>query len=163
MVLRASLQCSSNAGESSTNVGGGANQENIVLQPNAKSILRHKDLCPIIAEYDDPQSRFYARIALRHKLGWIPKDVLEYGKEKREKGERLKWNGKKLWKVVEEDNFEVVKWAGTFNEYVKENLCEKAARYGKLHMLNGQENSNLHFHGICGFATMLSIMDIMIH
>ena len=101
----------------------------------AQKLLLHPQLKFVIAKWVDPKSRFYARIALRHKLGWIPKELLAYLKEKREKGESLKWDGKNLKKVVKEDNFEVVKWAGTFNEYVKKDLCGWAASYGKLHML----------------------------
>eukprot|EP00941_MAST-03F_sp_MAST-3F-sp1_P004564 g4564.t1 len=101
----------------------------------AQEILLHHDLKFFLPEYLDPLSRFYTRIALRHKDGWIPKQVLEYVKEKREKGESLKWKDENLEKVVQEDKFELVKWAVTFSDYVKENLCEEAATFGKLHML----------------------------
>tara|TARA_A100001015_G_C15041416_1_gene739892 strand:+ start:1390 stop:2310 length:921 start_codon:yes stop_codon:yes gene_type:complete len=100
-----------------------------------EKVLFHPDLKFVIAQYVDPQSRFYARIALRDKLGWIPKQVLAYVNNKRENGKLLKWNWKNLEKVVKEDKFMVVKWASTFNKYVKKFLCNVAAEYGKLYML----------------------------
>eukprot|EP00941_MAST-03F_sp_MAST-3F-sp1_P001977 g1977.t1 len=88
-----------------------------------------------IAEYLDPQSRFFARIALRHKIGWVPKEVMEYVREKRKNGERLKWNYLTLQDLAKQNHFTVVKWVGMFNEYVKKNICTWAARYDRLHML----------------------------
>eukprot|EP00941_MAST-03F_sp_MAST-3F-sp1_P003688 g3688.t1 len=88
-----------------------------------------------LPEYLDPRSRINARTALRDKEGWIPKQVMQYVEERREKGEALIWDADNLGRVVKEDKFELVKWAGALNEYVKENLCERATKYGKLHML----------------------------
>eukprot|EP00941_MAST-03F_sp_MAST-3F-sp1_P005590 g5590.t1 len=105
------------------------------ISPALKVLRDHHDLIFVLAEYLDPRSRINARTALQDKEGWIPKQVLEYVEEKREKGEGLKWEWKSLKRVVKEDKFELVKWAGTFSEYVKKNLCEQAARFGKLHML----------------------------
>eukprot|EP00941_MAST-03F_sp_MAST-3F-sp1_P004363 g4363.t1 len=105
------------------------------IAKNIHPILQHEQLKFVIAKYADPQSRFYARIAL-NELGWIPQQVLQYVKEKTEKGESLRWNhDDNLAKVMKEDKFELVKWACTFNTCVKNSLCQAAACYGKLHML----------------------------
>eukprot|EP00941_MAST-03F_sp_MAST-3F-sp1_P005233 g5233.t1 len=105
------------------------------MSPTAQTLLLHPDLKFVIPEYLEPQCRFNARIALQHNLGWIPKQVLEYVKGKREKGERLQWNYLTLAEVVKGDNFVVVKWVVAFNDYVKGKLCDSAAEYDKLHML----------------------------
>eukprot|EP00941_MAST-03F_sp_MAST-3F-sp1_P003077 g3077.t1 len=99
----------------------------------AQTLLLHPDLKFVIPEFLEPQCRFNARIALRHKTGWIPKQVLKYVEEKTEKGVSLTY--RHLIEVVKENNFEVVKWAGTFNEFVKKHLCEEAAEQGQLHMI----------------------------
>eukprot|EP00941_MAST-03F_sp_MAST-3F-sp1_P006229 g6229.t1 len=101
----------------------------------AQELLLHHDLKFVTAEYLDPLSRFYARIALQHKIGYIPKQVLKYIEWKRIKGESLKWDFDTLDEVVKEDKFDLVKWAGTLNKYLKASLCWRAARFGKLHML----------------------------
>eukprot|EP00941_MAST-03F_sp_MAST-3F-sp1_P002115 g2115.t1 len=101
----------------------------------AQEILQHPDLPFVLAEFLDPLSRFYTRIALRHKKGWIPKQVLEYIEEKREEEESLKWGYSSVRRVVREDKFELVKWVGTFNELVKNSLCERAAEFGKIQTL----------------------------
>ena len=101
----------------------------------AQALLLHHDLKFVLSEYVDPLSRFYTRIALRHKDGWIPKQVLQYGLEKTEMGESLEWNWKSRMRVVREDKFELVKWAFAFSEFGKTWLCWLAAIFGKLHML----------------------------
>eukprot|EP00941_MAST-03F_sp_MAST-3F-sp1_P003458 g3458.t1 len=101
----------------------------------SKQLFTNHNLTFKLSKYLDPRSRINARTALQDKEAWIPKQVLQYVKDKREKVESLKWSYSSLGKVVREDKFELVKWAGTFNEFVKETLCRRAVRLGKLHML----------------------------
>eukprot|EP00941_MAST-03F_sp_MAST-3F-sp1_P005632 g5632.t1 len=105
------------------------------ISPALKVLRDHNDLKFVLAEYLYPRSRINARTALRDKEGWIPKQVLEYVEEKRGKGESLKWGYSSLRRVVKEDKFELVKWAGTLSEYVKVELFDCAAEFAKLHML----------------------------
>eukprot|EP00941_MAST-03F_sp_MAST-3F-sp1_P004426 g4426.t1 len=101
----------------------------------ALNVLKHNDLPFVLAEYLDPRSRINARTALRDKKAWIPKQVLQYVKEKTERGEHLTWGWSSLKKVVKEDKFELLRWADTFSNYVNKKLCEVAARFGKLDKL----------------------------
>eukprot|EP00941_MAST-03F_sp_MAST-3F-sp1_P002286 g2286.t1 len=105
------------------------------ISPALKVLRDHNDLKFVLAEYLDPRSRINARMALQEKKAWIPKQVLQYVKEKREKDKSLKWNFDNLHAVVKRDKFELVKWACTFNKYMKNNLCRMAANLGKFHML----------------------------